>query len=201
MIKKFNTVEDISKYLVDNPTFASGFVSGEGCFTVYIGIDTGLTWGLQWGCEFSVAQNSGDKLLLEGINNLFGNIGKVYDRKTGVDVLLIRNIKSLKNTIIPFFNKYPLVGTKSFEFDKFSHFIDLVLTKKHLGRTLENRDAFINLCSICKDINSKYGSKSKLIRLNLILDWLSQLEHVPSMDQKENLKILIADKLISLKNV
>jgi hypothetical protein len=43
MIKHFNTVEDTLKYIKENPTFISGFVSGEGCFTAYLGVDTSLT--------------------------------------------------------------------------------------------------------------------------------------------------------------
>lgn len=39
----------------------------------------------------------------------------------------------IKNIIIPFFNKYPLVGTKSYEFEKFVNLIELLLTKKHIS--------------------------------------------------------------------
>jgi len=70
-IKHFNTVEDTLNYLKKNPTFISGFVSGEGCFTAYLGIDTTLTWGIQPNCEFSITQNSGDLILLESFNQFF----------------------------------------------------------------------------------------------------------------------------------
>jgi tripartite-type tricarboxylate transporter receptor subunit TctC len=43
MIKHFKTIEDTLDYLKLNPTFVSGFTSGEGCFTAYLGIDTSLT--------------------------------------------------------------------------------------------------------------------------------------------------------------
>jgi hypothetical protein len=43
MIQHFNSIDDTLQYLVKNPTFTSGFVSGEGCFTAYLGIDPSLT--------------------------------------------------------------------------------------------------------------------------------------------------------------
>lgn len=39
----FNTIEDTLNYIKKNPAFISGFTSGEGCFTAYLGIDTSLT--------------------------------------------------------------------------------------------------------------------------------------------------------------
>ena len=55
-IKHFIEMDDILKYIKMNPQFISGFTSGEGCFTAYMGIDTDLTWGLSPNCEFSITQ-------------------------------------------------------------------------------------------------------------------------------------------------
>lgn len=93
---------DILKYIQKNPQFISGFTSGEGCFTAYLGVDTSLTWGLSPNCEFSITQNSGDLFLLNAMNQYFEGIGNVYDKKDGVHVYMIRNIINLKNIIIPF---------------------------------------------------------------------------------------------------
>lgn len=176
IMKHFTTKEEIFKYIQNNPTFISGFISGEGCFTGYMGIDIDLTWGLQWGCEFSVVQNSGDLILLEAISMFFNNVGKVYDRKSGTHVYLVRNTHSLEKVILPFFLKYPLVGSKSYEYAKFNNLIHLVLSKRHIGRDLSNRDIFIDMCYICKDLNKKYGSLTKLARLEIILDGLNNFK-------------------------
>ena len=74
MIKHYTNVEDTLKYLKANPAFVSGFTSGEGCFSAYLGVDTSLTWGLQPCCEFSITQNSGDLVLLESFNQFFQTI-------------------------------------------------------------------------------------------------------------------------------
>lgn len=43
VVSHFTHMEDIYSYLVSNPTFLSGFTSGEGCFTAYMGMDKGAT--------------------------------------------------------------------------------------------------------------------------------------------------------------
>jgi hypothetical protein len=42
-INHFKEMGDILKYIQNNPQFISGFTSGEGCFTAYLGVDTSLT--------------------------------------------------------------------------------------------------------------------------------------------------------------
>jgi hypothetical protein len=198
-IKHFITIEDTLSYIKNNPTFISGFTSGEGCFTAYLGIDTELTWGLQPNCEFSITQNSGDLILLEAFNQFFKTKGgAVYGRKDGVHVFMVRNLIEINNVIIPFFIQNPLVGTKSFEFEKFIKLVNLILSKKHIGKESLNRDIFIEIALICKELNSKMINNRKLARLDFIINWLKNLKNIPTtldekLDLKNNLKIKLQD--------
>jgi len=47
MIKQFLTIQEQLDYIKANPAFISGFTSGEGCFSAYLGIDLSLKWALQ----------------------------------------------------------------------------------------------------------------------------------------------------------
>ena len=98
-INHFKEMGHILNYIENHPQFISGFTSGEGCFSAYMGVDTSLAWGLSPNCEFSVTQNSGDLLLLDAFNNYFEGVGKVYDKKDGVHVFMIRNIINIKKII------------------------------------------------------------------------------------------------------
>jgi hypothetical protein len=131
MIKHLKTTQEQLAYIKANPAFISGFTSGEGCFTAYLGIDTSLLWGLQPSFEFSITQNTGDLNLLAAFRIYFDSIGNLYDKKDGVSVYMVRNALNIKNIIIPFFLEHPLVGTKSIDLEKFILFMDLVLNKKH----------------------------------------------------------------------
>jgi len=77
---KFDTLESLIEFLQTNPSWISGFVDGEGCFTGSFTIDKRSTWGLQPQVEFNVVQNNVDRLLLEAIKEQFGNKGGVYSR-------------------------------------------------------------------------------------------------------------------------
>jgi len=56
--------------------------------------------------------------LLEAINLFFENKGGVYEKPNNVSVVAFRNVKVLKEIIIPFFYKYPLIGLKNYEFER-----------------------------------------------------------------------------------
>jgi hypothetical protein len=199
MILHFTKRAEIFEYLKKNPTFLAGFVSGEGCFTAYMGIDLKANWGLQPSCEFSITQNSGDLLLLEAINLYFNSVGRVYDKKSGVHVLMIRNLIQLNNEVLPFFIKFPLVGTKSYEYEKFSKLVNLILSKTHVGDDLSNRDIIIEMAYIFKDLNSKIINPKKLARLEIIICWLKGLNSIPSLDNKLELKSNLEVQLRDLR--
>ena len=201
MIKHFTNIGDTLQYLRANPAFISGFTSGEGCFTAYLGIDTDLTWGLQPSCEFSITQNTGDLVLLEAFNQFFNTKGgSVYDKKDGVHVFMVRNLKEIHNKIIPFFIDHPFVGTKIYEFEKFTQLASLILSKKHIGIGVDNRDAFIEMALICKELNAKMENPKKLARIDFIVNWLKTIKNFPpSADDKLFLKKELAVAIKYLK--
>ena len=166
-----------------------------------MGMDKGATWGLQPGCEFVIAQKSGDLILMQAINKYFENSCTLYtERKDEVLVLMVRNLSVLNNLIIPFFIKYPLVGTKSYEFEKFKQLVELILTKKHIGNISSNRDVFLKMCYIIKDLNSKVINNRKSSRLDIIIAWLKNLENFPpTFTQKEELFNLLQANLAKHK--
>lgn len=130
------------------------------------------------------------------MNEYFNKTGAVYDKKDGVHVLMIRNLNHLNSTIIPFFIKYPLVGTKSYEFEKFNNLVKLILSKKHIGHESHNRDIFIKMALICKELNSKMINPKKIARLNLIINWLKEFKFLPpSLEEKVNFKTKLALEL------
>jgi hypothetical protein len=84
------------------------------------------------------------------MNQYFKGVGKVYDKKDGVHVYMIRNLINIRKIIIPFFIEHPLVGTKSYEFEKFVNLVELIGSKKHIAPSpLEiQREKFIEMASL-----------------------------------------------------
>ena len=188
MVQHFNNSKAILQYLTANPIYVAAFTAGEGCFTAYIGLEPSNTWGIQISFEFSITQNSGDINLLEAFK-LFFKVGNVYDRKDGCHAFAVRNLFDLKNVIIPFFLEYPLIGTKSYEFEKFMLLLDLMMLKSHIGKNPEHRDVLIKMALMIKDLNSKLGNDRKQKRNEFIVSWLQNLTNFPpTKEEKIKLK-------------
>jgi hypothetical protein len=197
-VSHFKSRDKILAFLEKNPMWLSGFVCGEGCFTGYLSLDIKSLWGLQPGLDFNITQSTNDKILLEAINLYFGNKGGVYSKPNNVSVVAFRNVKVLKEVIVPFFYKYPLVGIKSYELERWIKLIDIYYNKKHVGIDISTKNYILEFAKICKELNIRRVNKNKLERINIIIDWLKNLDSFPSKDEKLNLIKLIKTRSIQV---
>jgi LAGLIDADG endonuclease len=197
-VSHFKNRDDILIFLEKNPMWLSGFVCGEGCFTGYLSLDIKSLWGLQPGLDFNIMQSTNDKILLEAINLYFGNKGGVYSKPNKVSVVAFINVKVLKEVIVPFFYKYPLVGIKSYELERWIKLIDIYYNKKHIGIDISTKNYILEFAKICKELNIRRVNKNKLDRINIIIDWLKNLDSFPSKDEKFNLIKLIKTRSIQI---
>lgn len=111
-------------------------------------------------------------------------------------------IINIKNIIIPFFIEHPLVGTKSYEFEKFVNLVELILSKEHITPSpLEiQRVKFIEMAYICQNLNSKMVNPKKIARLDFIINWLKNVQNMPpTIAEKEYLKSQLSVELKSLR--
>lgn len=186
-INHFKTKDEILKFLEKNPMWLSGFVCGEGCFTGYLSLDLKSLWGLQPGLDFNITQSTDDKLLLEAINCYFYNKGGVYNKPNNVSVIAIRNVKVLKEVIIPFFNKYPLIGKKNYELERWVKLVNIYYNKKHVGKNDMSKNYMLEFAELLKELNIRRYSTKKLRRINIIINWLKNLDNYPTSEDKLNL--------------
>ena len=110
--------------------WVTGFVDGEGCFSVSFirqprkGNRAGYKLGVQVWCEFKVTQGLRSVESLEKVKNFF-QVGKIYrnarwdNHKEDLLNYSVRNRNELKDVIIPFFQRYPLSTAKRCDFEKF----------------------------------------------------------------------------------
>lgn len=153
-------------------------------------------WGLLPQIEFNITQLMNDVLLLNAINEFFNNEGGVYSRQNGVGTVSFRKISVHKESIIPFFMEYPLIGSKSYEFERWVQLVNLLYEKKHVGDSLSNRDIFLDFAYICRELNAKRDNPAKKIRSDIIINWLKDLDGVPSQEEK----LLLNDNLTKALN-
>jgi hypothetical protein len=110
-----------------------------------------------------------------------------------------RKISVLKERIIPFFIEYPIIGSKSYEFERWIQLVEILYNRKHIGSSLSNRDIFLDYAFICRELNAKRDNPSKVIRSDIIISWLKDLKDVPSEEQKLLLVSNIDKALTALK--
>lgn len=114
-----------------NPDYITGFVDGEGCFSLSLFKDDRRLNGWQVKPIFSISLHKKDILLLEAIQRTF-KVGKIY--KHGIDSIQYR-VSSLKNLqiITDHFDSYPLITQKRADYLLFKQAIALIKNKEHLS--------------------------------------------------------------------
>lgn len=118
-----------------SPEYVSGFVDAEGSFSIYI-YKQGSSWSIP--PVFRIHLHIKDIELLYKIQQFFDNVGKitVNDNSASFDV---RNLKDIKNVIIPHFIKYPLLSNKLIDFKIWLQCIELLYNKEHLTKSGLNK--------------------------------------------------------------
>ena len=114
-----------------NPFWVTGFVYGEGCFTINIYKDKNFKVG--WRVRlffFLIGLHVKDKALLETIKNYFG-VGNIYSASESSVQYQVSSINDIK-VIINHFDKYKLITNKRADFMLFKEVYNLIFNKEHL---------------------------------------------------------------------
>lgn len=123
----------------------TGFVDGEGCFSISFVRQSdrtkrkGYRTGYQVSHEFAVTQGEKSFSSLCELQKFFG-IGQViinrrYDNhKENLYRYVVRKREDLLHTIIPFFRKYHMRTSKQQDFEKFVQCVELIADGRHLSR-------------------------------------------------------------------
>lgn len=122
------------------PDYIVGLVDGEGYFSVSAFVDKSKGWNSHnVRMVFGIQLNVEDGQILYDVRDFFG-CGKVWFRKSRKEnwsdclELQIKDLKSLSEIIIPFFEKHPLKFPKKLKaFDKFVEIARMKLAKEHIG--------------------------------------------------------------------
>lgn len=118
--------------------YISGFVDGEGCFSVTVQRSRNVKLGIQVIPEFHVSQHQNRTEVLDAMHAKFGcgyvKPNHAANTRDLTSVYVVRNIKDLRNKIVPFFRKYPLISIKQRDFEKFAEVIEMMEKKLHLTK-------------------------------------------------------------------
>lgn len=112
--------------------YISGYVDGEGCFSISISRRPKLLVGWEVRPSFSVGQKRGRTQVLEMMLQYF-HCGTIrYSAPDDMDHYETRSIHDIWAHIIPHFEKYPLLSSKQKDFELFRSVCQIVRAGKHL---------------------------------------------------------------------
>jgi hypothetical protein len=122
---KLSTIDEGSL----NPWFVTGFIDGDGSFTVSIAKKkSGIGWKIQPILTIGLDQKDLD--LLVQIKAFF-KVGKIYTSKRGIIYYTVGSTKDLIKYILPHFDKYPLATAKLKDYLVFKKIILLMEKGEH----------------------------------------------------------------------
>jgi hypothetical protein len=168
-----------------SPWFLTGFTEAEGNFDILLFLNSKALAQTSIKFRFRLSANYKDIVLLCAIKNFWGSGQISLIRKdTGVITMEISSIEVIKNKIIPFFEKYPLKGTK---------FYDYLNWKNSFKDFLENKDQLNTKLSLIERL--KYA---KSIHNRNKLEFKIPMEHLAIINPNYISGIVAGDGTFSL---
>lgn len=137
----------------------TGYVDGEGCFSVSLFRNKTTKFGWQVFPEFVVTQGEKSKESLKILENFF-KCGKVYVNKRydnhneNLYRFCVRSKKELSEIIIPFFKEHNLKTAKKEDFKIFAKIIEMMNANKH-----SELDGIKKIARLIEKMNHKKSSK------------------------------------------
>jgi len=116
---------------MDFKSYITGFVDGEGCFSVSFTKRSKLNTGIEVRPSFSVSQKKFSLDLLKKIHEYFTCGAIRYSKSDGVYKYEVRSLSDITLYIIPHFQKYPLLTAKSKDFDLFVQICQMMTANLH----------------------------------------------------------------------
>jgi hypothetical protein len=143
-----------------SPENLSGYITGEGCFYVESGYDKKYRLRHRIRPAFCIEVRDDDREILESVKQIIG-CGNIYEldfgRYKGYESkkwrphvkLRVSNFNDISKRVVPFFEKYPLFGTKRRSFEVFRSVVKKMEKGDHL-----KPDTLNELKSFVKNLNA-----------------------------------------------
>jgi hypothetical protein len=147
------------------PEYVSGFIDGEGCFSVSVHPHPSIAKPSRWLVApcFQAYQHRYNVEILESLRDFFG-CGRITAKGPNSDVLTysVYRRRDLESVIIPFFERWPLLSRKQEEFEKFREIVLMMQQRLHL-----TDDGFRRIVELAFSMNQR--GKQRRYRLEDVL--------------------------------
>src|SRR5688572_15954775 len=117
--------------------YVSGFIDGEGCFTIVISKHKTKKLGLDARIHFQIEVRADDLDIIQDIQETL-DCGRIYYlsyERYGWNPhveLKVSSLKEIVNKLIPFLTQYPLRAKKRHSYELFLKAVEILQNKEHL---------------------------------------------------------------------
>ena len=137
--KYFSNIIPINKPIISlpdnlNPQWVSGFVGGDGGFSIYVRSAKDYVLSEKVYCRFHIAQHVEDIKLMELFVKFFncGLVSRRSNPRTPRCDFIVQDTNSLLEKILPHFDSYPLFNLKQKDYISFKECMTIIKFKQHL---------------------------------------------------------------------
>ena len=130
-----------------NPQWVSGFVAGDGGFSIYIRPAKDYVLSEKVSCRFHIAQHVKDLELMKLFIKFFGcgSVGVRSNAATPRCDFYVQDSTLLLENILPHFDAYPLLNLKQEDYICFKESMAIIKSKQHLTQEGLNKIKSLNL--------------------------------------------------------
>jgi LAGLIDADG endonuclease len=128
--------------------YISGYVDGEGCFTVSISPRRKLRVGWEVRPSLSVSQNGDRAEVLHALQAYFGCGSIRPDRSDRTLKWETRRLEDLLEHVVPHFVRYPLLSGKQLDFERFAAVCRLMAVGAH-----RSRSGLLEIVELAREMN------------------------------------------------
>ena len=115
-----------------NNYYISGFIDAEGSFSVLCTRSKKMKLGWRIIVNFQIHLHKRDLELLIRIKEALGGVGSIYNHGSKDCSYMVHSLLDLTNSIIPHFDKYPLLTKKREDYEFFKQVVQMMNNKEHL---------------------------------------------------------------------
>jgi len=136
-----------------HPDYVTGFSDAESCFFIrFTSSKTRVGWAVN--PVFCIELHIKDLVLIKAIQNYFGVGTLLINKKKNTVVFSVQSVKDIVKSVIPHFDKYPLITQKRADFLLWKMAVEVIANKEHL--TLEGLRKIVAIrASINKGLTPK----------------------------------------------
>lgn len=142
--------------------YITGFVDGEGCFSISFSLRKKMKLGVEVRPSFAVSQHQRSKEIILYLQQYF-NCGGVRFNKCDQNYKFeVRSTNDLITKVIPHFRKYPLQTSKANDFEIFVKVCSLISSNSHLNQ--KGLEEVLHLSSKINVTGNKRYKRDDLLR-------------------------------------